>query len=100
MHRFAIVSALLVFASSTAPAQSNWDKTYNTSGKPSVQMELDDASVRSRSCGGCRAVQVHVDWRGQDPSHWRISEMQAGGAVVVRFGMARQLTRGGRRPAL
>lgn len=76
--------ALFVF-SLAASAQSNWDKSYNVSGKPSLQVEVDDASVRVRSCGGCRAVHIHVDPKGGDLSRWRITEMQGGNGI--RFSM-------------
>lgn len=73
--------ALSALASSTALAQGNWDKTYNVSGKPSLQLELDDASVRVGSCGGCRAVHIRVDWKDQDQSRWRVTEMQGGNGI-------------------
>ena len=81
MRTSAIPLACLALASTSALAQGNWDKTYNVAGKPSLQVALDDASVQAGSCGGCRTVRIHVDWRGQDPSHWRVSEMQGGNGI-------------------
>lgn len=81
MRTFAFALAVLTLASSSALAQANWDKTYSVAGKPSLQVELDDASVRATSCGGCRTVRIHVDWRGQDASHWRVSQMQGGNGI-------------------
>jgi len=87
------VAALLLSASfvATAAAQSPWDKSYNLNGKPILQIKVDDASVRVRSCGGCRTVSVHVDYRGQDPSQWAISELQAGNGL--NFTMKHKETR-------
>ncbi len=75
-----VAAALLLSGSFliTASAQSPWDKTYNMNGKPILEVKVDDASVRVRSCGGCRTVNIHVDYRGQDSSQWSISELQAG----------------------
>lgn len=81
MHTSAVAFALFALASSSALAQGNWDKTYNVSSKPSLQLELDDAAVRVQSCGGCRAVHIHVDWKGQDQSRWRVTEMQGGNGI-------------------
>jgi len=82
--RSAAVALLLsgVFLA-TASAQSNWDRSYNVSGKPALQLNVDDASVRVRSCGGCRSVNVHVDYRGGDSSRWSIAEMQAGNGIQI-----------------
>jgi hypothetical protein len=73
------------FVATSAFAQSDWNKTYNVSGKPAVQIDVDDASVVTRSCGSCRAVNVRVDSRGADMSRWHVTEMQGGN--VVHFSM-------------
>lgn len=73
--------ALSVAACTAAQAQSNWDKTYSISAKPSLQLEVDDAGVRVNACGGCRAVHVRVDWHGADASHWKVTEMQGGNGI-------------------
>ena len=80
MCRFVVALGFVVLAS-TALAQGSWDKTYNLSGRPSLQLELDDASVQAHSCGGCRTARIHVDWKGQDPARWRVSEMQGGNGI-------------------
>ena len=79
--RISAVALAFALVTSSALAQGNWDKTYNLAAKPSLHVEVDDASVRAASCGGCRTVHIHVDWRGQDPSRWRVSEMQAGNGI-------------------
>jgi DUF4097 and DUF4098 domain-containing protein YvlB len=65
----------------TASAQSTWDKSYNVNGKPVLQVQVDDASVRVRSCGGCRSVSVRVDYRNSDRSMWSIAELQGGNGI-------------------
>jgi hypothetical protein len=69
------------FVATAAFGQSNWSKTYSVSGKPAVQIDVDDASVVTRSCGSCRAVNVRVDSRGADMSRWHVTEMQGGNSV-------------------
>lgn len=88
-----VAAAILLSASflGTAAAQSPWDKSYNMNGKPIIEVKVDDASVRVRSCGGCRTVNVHVDYRGQDPSMWTITELQAG--TGLHFVMKHRETR-------
>lgn len=88
-----VAAAILISASflATAAAQSPWDKSYNINGKPILEVKVDDASVRVRSCGGCRTVNVHVDYRGQDPSMWAITELQAG--TGLHFAMKHKDTR-------
>ncbi len=81
MNRSVVALGVVLFASSSALAQGNWDKTYNLSARPSLQVELDNAAIHVGSCGGCRAVRIRVDWQGQDPSHWQISEMQGGNGI-------------------
>jgi hypothetical protein len=87
MRTSAIAIAVFALATSSALvtpnalAQANWDKSYNLSAKPSLQLELDDASVHAGSCGACRAVRIRVNWNGQDPSHWRVTEMQGGNGI-------------------
>jgi hypothetical protein len=73
--------ALFTVAALNASAESEWDKTYNLSGKPAVQIDVDDASVVTRSCGTCRTVHIHVDYRGADSSRWHVAEMQGGNSV-------------------
>jgi Putative adhesin len=61
--------------------QSNWDKSYNVSGKAAISVEVDDASVRVNACGNCRTVRIHVDANGNDLSKFRVTEMQGGDGI-------------------
>ncbi len=83
-HAIALALSLLA---STAVAQNTWDKSYNVSGTPSLQVGIDDASTRVQSCGNCRTVHIRVDGRGQDLSRWHITEMQGGNGIT--FSMKR-----------
>ncbi|HUH61388.1 MAG TPA: DUF4097 family beta strand repeat-containing protein [Terracidiphilus sp.] len=76
--------ALAVTAGALAWAQSgagDWQKSYSISGKASLTLSTGDASVDLHSCGGCRAIQVHVDWRDRNPSDFAINEFQTGDHV-------------------
>jgi hypothetical protein len=75
------VVASFALAAVTASAQSNWDKTYNITGRSALQVSVENASVVVRSCGTCRTTHIHVDARDGDLSHWRITEMQGGNVV-------------------
>ncbi len=83
--RLAVMLALSTTCCVAACAQSNWDKTYNVSSRPTLQVDVDDASVRVHSCGGCRSVRIHVDGKDGDLARWRITEMQGGNGI--RFAM-------------
>ena len=81
-----IAALLLALTVTTAcHAQANWDKTYPITAKPSLGVEVDDASVQVRSCGSCRAVHIRVDWHGSDSSRWNISEMQGGNGIHFKL---------------
>ncbi len=80
--RFAVAVVAAAFLISTvAFAQGGWDKSYTVSSRPNLQVEVDDAPVQVRSCGGCRAVHIHVDPHGQDLSQWRITDLQGGSGI-------------------
>ena len=81
MRTSAAALAIFAVATSSALAQGNWDKTYNLSAKPSLQLQLGNMPVHVQSCGGCRSVRIHVDWQGQDPSRWALTEMQGGNGI-------------------
>jgi hypothetical protein len=87
MRTVATAILFAALASTTAFAESNWDKSYNVSGTASLQVGTDDASTRVQSCGGCRTVHIRVDGRGQDLSRWHITEMQGGNGI--QFSMKR-----------
>ncbi len=67
--------------SAAAFGQSNWDRSYNVSGKAALSVEVDDASVRVTACGGCRTVHIHVEARGGDLSRFRVTDLQGGDGI-------------------
>jgi hypothetical protein len=80
IHRSAAI--VLPFVLSVAAfAQSNWEKTYNVSGKAALNVEVDDAGVRVNACGTCRTVRIHVDAKGNDLSKFHLTEMQGGDGI-------------------
>lgn len=83
--RLPLLIALSATCFGSAFGQSNWDKSYNVSSRPTLQVEVDNASVRVHSCGGCRTVHIHVDPKGGDLSRWHITDMQGGSGI--RFSM-------------
>ena len=75
---FAVPAAL--FAVSAAVAETDWQKSYAVSGKPSVSVTTGDASVEVRPCG-CREVRIHVQWNDRRPDEYNINESQSGDHV-------------------
>ena len=65
-----------------------FDKSYPVNGRPTLQVEVDDTSIRTESCGGCRDIRIHVDMRDADLSDFRLQESQSGS--LVRFSLKRR----------
>jgi hypothetical protein len=83
-----LASSVCLLAALVAHGQSTWDKGYNISGRPAVQVSVDVASVAVRSCGDCRTVHIHVDGHDNDLSRWHVTEMHGGN--VVHFDLKRR----------
>jgi DUF4097 and DUF4098 domain-containing protein YvlB len=74
--------ALALMAGALASAQAgNWQKSYPVSGKASLTISTGDASVELHSCGDCRAVRIHLEWRDRKPSDYTLTEFQSGDHV-------------------
>ena len=73
---------------SAALAERQWDRTYPLSGRPSLQLEADNASVEISSCGECRSVHIHLDTRDVDLSEFKLEESASGNQV--RFHLQRR----------
>jgi DUF4097 and DUF4098 domain-containing protein YvlB len=66
-----VVPALALMAGAFASAQAgDWQKTYPVSGKASLTISSGDASVEVRSCGDCREVRIHLEWRDRKPADY------------------------------
>ena len=85
-----LIAALTLAVAPLAFSQSGkiFDKSYQTgSGRPDLQVLVDDSSVRVQSCGGCHEIHVHVDTRDMNLSDFKLSESQSGN--LVRFSLKR-----------
>ena len=79
---FAYAVPVLAIASFAAVAygESDWQKSYPVSGKPSVSVTTGDAAVEVHSCG-CREVRIRVEWNDRRSDQYTINEMQSGDHV-------------------
>ena len=87
LRPFTIALAAVFFASCAvfSAAQSDWQKTYPVSAKPSLSFTTGDAATDLRSCGDCREIRIRVQWNGRNPADFPITEAQTG--VHVSFEM-------------
>jgi DUF4097 and DUF4098 domain-containing protein YvlB len=77
-----VLPALVLMAGAFASAQAgDWQKTYPVSGKASLTIGTGDASVELRSCGDCREVRIHLEWRDRKPADYTLTEFQSGDHV-------------------
>lgn len=76
---FAAVAFLV--ASTSARADTDWQKTYPISGKPSLTFTTGDSSAEVHSCGDCEEIRIRVQWNDRRASDYTISEFQSGGHV-------------------
>jgi DUF4097 and DUF4098 domain-containing protein YvlB len=82
LRLFAItVQALGIAAfAATVTAQSDWQKSYPVSGKPSLTVSSGDASMEVHSCG-CREIRIRVQWNDRHADEYTINEFQSGDHV-------------------
>jgi len=73
------VVAVIVFATALN-AQSDWQKSYPVSGKPSLTVSTGDASTEVRSCG-CKEIRIRVQWNDRHADEYTINEFQSGDHV-------------------
>jgi hypothetical protein len=74
-----LVVALSAIAS--AAAESDWQKSYPVSAKPSVTVTTGDAALDVHSCGACREVRIRVEWNDRRPDEYNLTESHAGDHV-------------------
>ena len=74
------VLILSVTAASPARAESDWQKSYPVSAKPSLTVATGDASMEVHSCG-CREIRVRVQWNDRHLNDYTITEFQSGDHV-------------------
>ena len=82
LRLFALAFPALALAASAASAvaESDWQKSYPVSAKPSLSVSTGDASVELHSCG-CREIRIRVLWNDRHADDYTIDELQAGDHV-------------------
>jgi hypothetical protein len=82
LRLFAVAISALGLAAFAAAltAQSDWQKSYPASGKPSLTLSSGDASMEVHSCG-CREVRIRVQWNDRHADDYTITEFQSGDHV-------------------
>ncbi len=71
---------VLALTASLALAESDWQKSYPVSGKPSLTVSTGDASTDVHSCG-CREIRIRVQWNDRHPDDYTVTEFQSGDHV-------------------
>lgn len=72
--------ALAVMTASSALAESDWQKSYPVSAKPSLTVSTGDASTDVHSCS-CQEIRIRVQWNDRHPGDYTITEFQSGDHV-------------------
>src|ERR1700758_630754 len=83
--------AVILLAVASLPARADeWKKTFNTSGKPTVQADTNDAEIRV-TAGDGRATEIHVNTEGYriGPNDLRITEQQSGDRIIIEVHVPR-----------
>jgi DUF4097 and DUF4098 domain-containing protein YvlB len=78
---FSAVLALTFSAAIPSLAESDWQKSYSVSGKPSVSVSTGDASLDVHSCGACREIGIRLEWNDRHPGEYNLTESHTGDRV-------------------
>ncbi|MFP5234687.1 MAG: DUF4097 family beta strand repeat-containing protein [Acidobacteriota bacterium] len=101
LRSLAFLAAAPVLAVSVAHADPDWAKTYPVSAQPSLTVTTGDSSVQIASCGSCREIRIHVEWRDFHSYSFILSESQTGNHVEFslreKMGFGVHLNLGNRR---
>jgi hypothetical protein len=73
-----LTAASLVAVGVSARAESDWQKSYPVSAKPSLTFSTGDASTEVISCGQCREIRIRVQWNDRRAADYLLNEAQAG----------------------
>lgn len=95
MRVLRLTLAALLLPSAVALAQNSdtsWDKSYPLSGKPTLNLGVDDSSLNVHACGSCNAVHIHISVEGTTLSHYNLEESQSGN--TVNFSLKEKSTSG------
>jgi hypothetical protein len=82
---FALAAVLFASAAAVSAAQSDWQKSYPVSAKPSLTFTTGDAGTELRSCADCREIRIRVQWNGRNPADFPITEAQTGDHVTFEL---------------
>ena len=76
-----VLSCLFVTACAAAEVPQTFDKHYPMQGRAELEAQIGNGSIKTRSCGGCRDIHVHLEMNDADKSRFRIEESQSGNHV-------------------
>ena len=76
-----LAAVALLASASLVYAESDWQKTYPVSGKPSLSFSTGDASAEITSCGQCKEVRIRIQWNDRHPGDYTLNEAQTGDHV-------------------
>ncbi len=74
-------ATLIAIAPAVRADDTNWQKTYSISAKPSLFFNTGDTSADIHSCGDCREIRVRVEWNDRHASDYTVTESQSGDHV-------------------
>jgi Putative adhesin len=78
--RLFALAPVLALTAVAALAESDWQKSYPVSAKPSLTVSTGDASTEVRSCG-CREIRIRVEWNDRRADEYTVTEFQSGDHV-------------------
>jgi DUF4097 and DUF4098 domain-containing protein YvlB len=86
LAKSASVAAVSLFAitfvhSASAQSDEHWEKTYAVSGQPTLVLSTDDSDLNIKSCGACKAIQIHVNEQNHKLNDYRLEETQTGDTI-------------------
>lgn len=77
-----ILALALLFAPFLSASAEEWTKTFNVTGKPTVEVHADDGNVRLRPCD-CKTVEARVVSQGYRANELKITSSQTGDHVEL-----------------
>jgi hypothetical protein len=76
-----LAAVCLLSVSASVRAESDWQKSYPVSAKPSLTFSNGDAATEVTSCGQCHEIRVRIQWNDRHPSDYTLTEAQTGDHV-------------------
>lgn len=77
-----ILALALLFTPFISASAEEWTKTFNVTGKPTVDVHVDDGNVRVRSCD-CKTVAARVVSQGYRANELKITPNQTGDRIEL-----------------